>query len=649
MKKFFNSIGSFVLLVGLICGCVYTDVLAINEQNALGENVNDEDIYLYDSVFEYNDVIDSEKYEIDENDIDSSDEVIEPDDLMVFEKNYTSALYNGTWDKYSSRYYYNQLSPEKKEVWDRLDALAYSYLDGSRKNADFGTITLNNGEAYVLGEVSCEKNGKCVFSSQSEIDLFINMFRVSNPQYYFITNSRTIRVRNNSDIISFYLGVYESFANATDRTTATNTFRTKIESWVNEIGSATSETDKLTRAKNAHDKIRANVQYNHTVVDENGDGASNLTHEEEEMYYTQSAYSAVVNGITVCTGYSEAYQLLCNAVGIDAVCITSDTHAWNQIRANNSWYNVDCTWDDSVNGYLYFMQSDSDYMNDSIPENAQAHIHEQFWDDYCPPCTQSIGSTRYVAGTQLPQPVATVAKPTFNVVKNSSNYSVTLNDETKGAKIYYTTDGTTPSVGYSKSSICNTGTTITVTDYKNVKAIAVKDKYLDSEVATASAFAPADTGSGSGSSSQQPSTTANTQTAKIDSGVSMYRLYNPNSGEHFYTANAGEMQYLSAIGWNYEGIGWTAPSTGTPVYRMYNPNVGDHHYTTNWAEVQMLKNAGWNYEGEAWKSGGSVKMLRAYNPNAVTGTHHYTSNPAELRSIVAVGWRDEGYGWYALR
>ncbi len=43
--------GSFVLLVGLICGCVYTDVLAINEQNALGENVNDEDIYLYDSVF----------------------------------------------------------------------------------------------------------------------------------------------------------------------------------------------------------------------------------------------------------------------------------------------------------------------------------------------------------------------------------------------------------------------------------------------------------------------------------------------------------------------------------------------------------------------------------------------------------------------
>ncbi len=139
------------------------------------------------------------------------------------------------------------------------------------------------------------------------------------------------------------------------------------------------------------------------------------------------------------------------------------------------------------------------------------------------------------------------------------------------------------------------------------------------------------------------------QSTKTDTGIPMYRLYNPNSGEHFYTANKGEMQSLDSVGWNYEGIAWYAPSSGTPVYRMYNPNVGDHHYTMNWAEVQMLQAAGWNYEGEAWKSGGSVKMLRAYNPNAVTGTHHYTSNRAEINMIVAAGWRDEGYGWYALR
>ena len=37
--------------------------------------------------------------------------------------------------------------------------------------------------------------------------------------------------------------------------------------------------------------------------------------------------------------------------------------------------------------------------------------------------------------------------------------------------------------------------------------------------------------------------------------VNMYRLYNPNSGEHFYTANAGERNHLISIGWYGTGTG----------------------------------------------------------------------------------------------
>ncbi len=39
-----------------------------------------------------------------------------------------------------------------------------------------------------------------------------------------------------------------------------------------------------------------------------------------------------------------------------------------------------------------------------------------------------------------------------------------------------------------------------------------------------------------------------------DLQCTMYRLYNPNSGEHIYTSNAGERDYLDAVGWNYEGV-----------------------------------------------------------------------------------------------
>lgn len=127
--------------------------------------------------------------------------------------------------------------------------------------------------------------------------------------------------------------------------------------------------------------------------------------------------------------------------------------------------------------------------------------------------------------------------------------------------------------------------------------------------------------------------------------VAMHRLYNPNSSEHFYTANAGEKDNLVAVGWKYEGIAWQAPKTGEPVYRMYNPNAGDHHYTLNLAEKNMLVAKGWKYEGISWYSGGDVKLLRLYNPNAKAGAHHYTANNYEKEQLVKVGWKYEGHAW----
>ncbi len=138
---------------------------------------------------------------------------------------------------------------------------------------------------------------------------------------------------------------------------------------------------------------------------------------------------------------------------------------------------------------------------------------------------------------------------------------------------------------------------------------------------------------------------------------SMYRMYNENSGEHFYTASATERDNLVHVGWNYEGIAWTAPSiSATPVYRLFNPNakntsgvtVGDHHYTTSAEEKDMLVGIGWQYEGIGWYSDGSVALLRLYNPNADAGSHHYTPSQTEKNNLVSLGWKYEGISWYGL-
>lgn len=129
----------------------------------------------------------------------------------------------------------------------------------------------------------------------------------------------------------------------------------------------------------------------------------------------------------------------------------------------------------------------------------------------------------------------------------------------------------------------------------------------------------------------------------------MYRLYNPNSGEHFYTANGTERDHLSHLGWIYEGIGWYAPISGVPVYRLYNPNTGDHHYTTSKGESSYLDNVGWNYEGIGWYSGGSAPIHRLYNPNAKIGSHHFTLSKEESDYLDDIGWNYEGIGWFAVK
>ena len=146
----------------------------------------------------------------------------------------------------------------------------------------------------------------------------------------------------------------------------------------------------------------------------------------------------------------------------------------------------------------------------------------------------------------------------------------------------------------------------------------------------------------------------NTQYVLLGSG-DMYRIYNPNSGEHFYTSDKAEKDHLVSLGWKYEGVGWKAPTVSNyPVYRLYNMYGGEHHYTMSVDEKNNLVKLGWKYEGIGWFSAdpndsNSVPLLREYNPNAFSNNHNYTTNANEHNWLVGLGWKDEGKAWYATK
>merc|ERR1712223_147865 len=76
------------------------------------------------------------------------------------------------------------------------------------------------------------------------------------------------------------------------------------------------------------------------------------------------------------------------------------------------------------------------------------------------------------------------------------------------------------------------------------------------------------------------------------SRVAIHRYFSPvaNNGDHFFTNNFNELRYGNINGaYNYEGIGFYLVEDGrdgaVPLYRYYQDEVQNHFYTTNVAEI----------------------------------------------------------------
>lgn len=144
-------------------------------------------------------------------------------------------------------------------------------------------------------------------------------------------------------------------------------------------------------------------------------------------------------------------------------------------------------------------------------------------------------------------------------------------------------------------------------------------------------------------------------TAVVESGGSgiadeenVYRLYNPTTGEHLYTADFNEAKVISTNDiWRLEGVSFTASRTkGQNVWRLLNKASGLHLWTSDANERNTwLKAGGWRDEGVAWYGQGPVHLVRLYNPG--NGQHLYTQDAREVKNLTSnAGWVQEGQaGW----
>lgn len=454
MKK---QIMSFLLAASLVLGSAASTVLA-QEGEAKAEAFFDS-LSADEKVFErtgYNQPVFLE---------------LEPEELPEIYKESSeqttrrsSAVYQTAWDSYSTNYYYNLLNDNQRDLWDKLDKMCYEYLTGTES-----LTGVRNFKDPAQGlDVNYYTTKRVIYYNMStwEAQDVEFMFLASNPQYYFL--QILMGAQTTGAAGTAYLTIDESFGNGSARKAATQRMQNVINSWLPQIN---AEPNDLLKEKKIHDLICEKVIYDPNY----GSYAQNR--------YNQTAYSVFCTDTTVCAGYSQAMQLLCNAVGIDCGVVTSSNHEWNIVRLNDTWYYTDLTWNDLPEEYAekfgqgmlydYFNRSERVFMADEA-ESVESHTPEQRWIGYLPELIYDSGAKGKEYGTIY------TPTTTLNIPQISCSGSTVSISASPGAAIYYTTDGTNPSIAFTKAKryrypFALTGTT-------TVKAIAVRNGYYDSQV-----------------------------------------------------------------------------------------------------------------------------------------------------------------------
>lgn len=68
---------------------------------------------------------------------------------------------------------------------------------------------------------------------------------------------------------------------------------------------------------------------------------------DTENPYSYTAYAALSDRIAVCQGYSAAFNMLCDALGVKALAVFNDEHMWNVVLSDGKLYHYDVTLDDA--------------------------------------------------------------------------------------------------------------------------------------------------------------------------------------------------------------------------------------------------------------------------------------------------------------
>ncbi len=219
--------------------------------------------------------------------------------------------------------------PERKKIADYFDGITGQVSDIEVKmegtNYHYFQLSIDQQEVYKALYNGC-KNYESVISiksiENSDCEKAIFAFRNDHPEFTWVHNTMytSSTMQGKTSKISF---------------TIEDEDRTKMEL-------LEKKADEILRAAPQGDYEKVKYIYEYIV---------NTTDYDINAEDNQSAYSALINHVSVCGGYSSAFLYLCDRAGIYCGYVSGDIknrglHAWNFVKIKDKYYWVDVTWGD---------------------------------------------------------------------------------------------------------------------------------------------------------------------------------------------------------------------------------------------------------------------------------------------------------------
>ena len=161
-----------------------------------------------------------------------------------------------------------------------------------------------------------------------------------HPELFWLDTAYSFGYLPNGEVVSVTLAYNETIQNLSSYQWAFG------HATASALSAAASMPSDIEKEKAVHDYLLS-----HSVYD-------------PDSQMNQSAYSALVLGSSVCAGYCRAFQYLLQSLNIPCYYCTGTAygggHAWNIVRIDGEYYNVDPSWNDtSLISYTYFNVPDS--------------------------------------------------------------------------------------------------------------------------------------------------------------------------------------------------------------------------------------------------------------------------------------------------